>query len=158
MFTYNGHLQRTKNCLPWSSFSPISESLSSLFCKAAIFLSSIFFYNVRGYFSALSHLWKKQLSHETVSSSHSHLGHWLAAPLSHPLGDRDDALHSFVQCLLDVFQGRHHGNVRNGQSDACPEDRGVVLLHLRCTAPVWINTKQGRIIIILNSKQDLLYF
>lgn len=80
-----------------------------------------------------------------MPSPHTHLGQQLAAPLSNPLGDTDDAVHGFIQCLLYVLQGRDHGNVGNGQSDACPENGQAVLLQPRCTLTVWVNTKEGRL-------------
>ena len=78
-----------------------------------------------------------------ISSSHTHLGQQLTAPLSNPLGDTDDALHGSVQRLLYVFQGWGHGDVGNGQSDAGPENGQSFLLQFRGTVTVWVNTKQG---------------
>lgn len=83
----------------------------------------------------------KTAASEWIDISHStNLGQQLAAPLSNPLGDTDDAFHGFVQRLLYVFQGRSHSNVGNGQSDTCPENGQMVLLRLRRIITVWVNT------------------
>lgn len=73
----------------------------------------------------------QQFSGEVIHSSHTHLGWQLTAPLPHPLGDTDNALHDFVQCLLDVLQSWDHGDVGNGQNDIGPKDRLTVLLYLK---------------------------
>lgn len=79
---------------------------------------------------------RNQLPYGTISSQHTYLGQRLSAPLPNPLGDADDTLHSFVQCLLYVFQGRDHGDVGDSQSDVGPENGHAVQLHQGRTSTV----------------------
>lgn len=79
---------------------------------------------------------KAQPPDAIISPFPTHPGQRLATPLSHALGHADDTLHGLVQRLLYVLQGRGHGDVGNGQGEACPEKGPTARLPLRCTATV----------------------
>lgn len=149
MLVFNDWLKRTKGTFTlrfiFSNFSiriTVFIILQSSHCS---FLH-LFLQSERIFFSSAPSI-TEESSIWNDSFTHTHLRQQLAAPLSNALGDIDDALHSFVQRLLYVFQGRGHGNVGTGQSDVRPENGQTVLLPLRCTVTVWVNTKEGSLTI-----------